>query len=356
MSRRRLTLAIAFIALGIGTGLWLVMRRSSSPVEIRYGITPFQDSALPVVPAALGWYKESGLNVRLVDLGWEDVPLALASGSIDVALYNFDSFMSSWPSLASGGKDVVFYAPLYLWNGAAIMVRGGAMSPAGDLSVLSPAQRSERVRSAVGQLRGKRIGISEGTTFEQTVLDALRVAGMTRTDVVLVHAKAADNLAAFLSGGLDAFSAGLTERVQAQRSGAVPLVEGPDVSLPVVDGLVARRDFVELHPDEMARLVETWFRTVEYVSANPAERGRPVLNYLLGKASVDYSPEEYAVAWTFQYFPKSRDEAVRAFLTPGSPYFWRPIWAQNSLDLVQQGKIAKPVPERVFLGEEALRR
>jgi ABC-type nitrate/sulfonate/bicarbonate transport system substrate-binding protein len=351
---REIVVALSAVIIVAAGALWYTSRTDVTAASLKYGITPFQDSALPVVPSILGWYKDNGLDVKLVDLGWGDVPVALASGSIDVALYNFDSFMASWPSLNSGGKDVVFYSPLYVWNGAAIMVRSGTGTPAGDLSKLPPDARVERVRTAMLQLKGKSIGVTEGTTFEQTVLDALRVAGMTPSEVKLINARPEDNLAAFLSGGIDAFSGGLTERVQAERRGGVALVTGPDVSLPIVDGIIALRSFVVSHPKEMAALVDAWFRTIEYISQDVPVRSSTLRDYLRGKASVDYTAEEYAVAWTFQYFPRSKVEAVSAFFNKNSLYYWRPIWEQNSRDLISQGKIPSAIPESAFVGERSL--
>ncbi|MEI9988478.1 MAG: NrtA/SsuA/CpmA family ABC transporter substrate-binding protein [Rhizomicrobium sp.] len=353
-TRSWILLAVLGVLLVIGAIRFWPQSQSDSQQTVRYGITPFQDSALPVVPAKLGWYKDDGVDVRLVDLGWGDVPLALASGSIDVALYNFDSYQAALPSLKAGGKDIVFYAPLYVWNGAAIMVHPGAMQTGGDLSHLSKDAKLARVKILMEQLRGKRIGVTEGTTFEQTVLDALRAAGMDpKHDVQLVNARPEDNLAAFISGDLDAFSGGLTERVQAKRHGAVELLVGPDVSLPVVDGIVARKDFVDSHPELMRKLVDSWFRTIQYISADIPGRSSVLRDYLRGKASVDYTANEYAIAWTFQYFPKTRSEASDAFLKPGT-YYWQPIWAETSNFLVKQGKIKSSVPEGEFQGTTTL--
>ena len=320
---------------------------------VRFGITPFQDSALPVVAKKKGWYREKGLDVEVVDLGWTDVPLGLASNSIDVAIYNFDSFMASWHQLNSAGKPLVFYAPLYTWNGAAIMVSGNAgyeTMPEGTSTV----DATEHLAAVMKQLQGKRIGITRGTTFEQTVLDALAKAGMKQSDVELVHARPEDNLAAFLAGSLDAFSAGLTERVQAKRHGAIELVIGPDVSVPVVDGLVATQQFAKEHPDVMQNLINVWFASVNYVGADPANNSNDVRDYLRTRASVDYSAEEYAIAWTFQYFPQSREEAADAFFSPNSRYYWKPIWDSNIDYLLSNKKIPSTLPESAFGGEEAL--
>ena len=354
---RLLVIATALVAVLIG-GYFAFGKGDGrgDQVSIRYGITPFQDSALPVVAHNQGWYERDGLDVKFVDLGWTDVPLALASGSVDVAIYNFDSFMSSYEQLLKSNQELVFYAPLYTWNGAAIMVRGkDGIAPIGELQGLSEEQKVERVRAAMGQLRGRRIGITEGTTFEQTVRDALRIAGMDpRRDVQLINARPEDNLAAFIAGDLDAFSAGLTERVQARRNGGVELLTGPDVSVPVVDGLVARRSFVEAHPEAMQKLVSIWFETVQFMKVDVSGRSSAVRDYLRGKASVDYTADEYAIAWTFQYFPSSRQEARESFLNPSSRYYWRPIWKSNSDYLLGQNKITAPIPESAFKGETTL--
>lgn len=351
----------ALIVLAAAGAVWIwrqsesTSQEASTLVTIRYGVTPFQDSALPVVASRTGWYRREGLDVRIVDLGWSDVPLALASGSIDVAIYNVDSFMSSSEQLRRGGAEVIFYAPLYVWNGAAIMVHGDqGIRPAGDLAGLPPSDRRARVRAAMEQLRGKRIGVTTGTTFEQTVLDALRVAGMRPSDVRLINARPEDNLAAFLAGDLDAFSGGLTERVQARRRGAAELVIGPDVSVPALNGIVARRDFAEAHPREMQQLVDLWFETIRYMQTDLRGRSEVPRSYLRGRASVDYTSDEYAIAWTFDHFPVDRAGAVRDFLSPASIYHWRPIWQSNSDALIGQRRITNPVPQDLFWGERTL--
>jgi ABC-type nitrate/sulfonate/bicarbonate transport system substrate-binding protein len=263
--------------------------------------------------------------------------------------------MSSSEQLRNGGADVVFYAPLYVWNGAAIMVHGDrGIRPAGSLAELPATDRSARVRAAMEQLRGKRIGITTGTTFEQTVLDALRAAGMQPGDVHLINARPEDNLAAFLAGDLDAFSGGLTERVQARRQGAMELVVGPDVSVPALDGIIARRDFAEAHPHEMQTLVDLWFETIRYMRVDVRGRSELPRSYLRGRASVDYTAEEYAIAWTFDYFPADRDTAARSFLSPQNIYYWRPIWQSNSNALIAQRRITGPVPESSFWGGRTL--
>ena len=343
----------ASLILAVGAGC----KRSVDSNAVKIGITPFQDTVIPVIPQALGWYEQAGLDARMVDMGWEDVPLAITRGEADVALYNFDSFLANSGNLAQREDPMVFHSPLYVFNGAAIMVREipDGVEPVVDISSLSAAEVQQKVALAMSSLRGKRIGITESTTFEQVVLDAIDKAGLSREDFSLIHASASDNLAAFLAGGLDAFSGGLTERVQANQRGAKQLIAGPAVSLPVIDGFICRKSFADRNGPILQELINQFFRTVRYMNEDLIARAPLATEYLRGKASVDYTPEQFSVAWSFQYFPKNREEAVNAFLSIDSPYFWERIWDENNKFLVNTGKLEGPIPKSLFLGADTLR-
>lgn len=322
---------------------------------VRIGITPFQDTVLPVVADRLGWYKESGYQVQFVDVGWTEVSLGLASGSFDVVLYPFDSTQASWPALKSAGKELVFYAPLYAFNGAAIMVRGNAnYQTLASLGGMTQAEVAQRTREVVRQLKGRKVGITEGTIAEKVVRDALTKAEMPISDVELVNARYEDNLAAFLAGRLDAFVGGVTERVRARQAGAVELLVGAAVSEPGIVGWVTTTSYAEKNPEVMQSLIDNFFRIVLHMTEDPKGRAALATDYLKGKASVEYTPDEYAYALSFQYFPRTREEAVKAFLNQDSPYYWKANWEHHSDFLVKTGKIKEPVPLSVFQGDKTL--
>lgn len=322
---------------------------------VRIGITPFQDTVLPVIPEKLGWYKKDGYTVKFVDVGWSDVSLGLASNEFDVIIYTFDSLLPSWPSLKKGGKELIYYAPLYVFKGAAIMVRGDeGYDTLPSLKGLTKDEVARRTKEVIQQLIGKKIGITEGTTAERVVRAALEKGGVAKSKVELIHARYEDNLAAFLAGSIDAFVGGVTERIQARKSGAVELIVGSAVSVPVVDGWVTRRDFAEENPEVMQSLIDNFFRVVRYMEQDLVGNAHLATEYLKGKASIDYSPKEYMFAWNFQYFPKTRDEASKTFLDPESPYYWKGIWAENNKFLLKQGKINNAVPFDAFWGEKTL--
>lgn len=331
---------------------------SGDQVVIRYGITPYQDSALPVVAERRGWYAAEGLRVELVPLSWDQVMPALRSGTIDVAIYNFNSFLPAYANAAQGTqRRPIFYAPLYVFHGQAIMVHGNAGMRTLDARASRTRTPSPAEVSAVAaQLRGKRIALTRGTELEQIVLAALSAAGLTERDVTIIHASPEDSLAAFLSGDVDAFAGGLTERVEARRRGGVELLTQSDVMSPVTDGLVTTETFARDHSEALDKLVLLWFRTIRHVGADVPNNSAEIRDYLRTAASTRYSPEEYAIAWTFEYFPRTAGEAQQVFGTPGSRYYWQTAWDEVGRFLVEHGTIREIPPHNAFVGDTVLSR
>ncbi len=327
-------------------------------LSVRYGITPYQDSALPVVADRLGWYKESGIDFQLIPLAWGDVITALSSGAIDVAIYNFNSFLPPYENAARGRRKPIFYSPTYVFKGQAIMVHGNVgYETLGETQSEKQSFRSDQLVRVVRQLEGKKIAITKGTELEQIVLEALRIAGLdSERDVTLIHASPEDALAAFLSRDMDAFAAGLTERTEARRHGAIELLVTSDVTLPVIDGIITTIQFANQHGAVLDTLVHLWFKTIRFMEENLAERSKHIRDYLAESASTRYSVEEYNVTWTFNIFPKNPKEANELFNRASSPYYWIKAWDSVNDYLVQEKKISTPVPYSVYWGGEVLQR
>jgi NitT/TauT family transport system substrate-binding protein len=358
VKRNLIILAILIVVAVIGIVVW--KKYSKTPpglVTVRYGITPYQDSALPVVPNELGWYREAGVNVELVPVAWGDVVTALSSGAIDVAIYNFNSFQPPYENAAQGSAKPVVYCPVYLFKGQAIMVKpGSGMEVFREVPGESNESRDARLSKVAGQLKGKRIAVTQGTELEQIVLATLKKANLTQNDVKIIHASPEDSLAAFLAGNIDAFAAGLTERVESRRHGATELLVTADVMLPVIDAIVTTEAFAQKKPEVMDRLVGVWFRTIRFMEEDLNKNSAYILKYLSTAASTRYSPEEYSVAWTFNVFPKDAKEANRLFNDPGSSGYWKTAWDKNNEFLQQEGKAKAPVPYTAYWGDKVLDR
>jgi hypothetical protein len=197
--------------------------------------------------------------------------------------------------------------------------------------------------------------VTEGTDFEQLVLAALQAAAMKPgQDVIIINARPADSLAAFIAGSVDAFSAGLTERINAKEHGAVELILGPDITPAPIDGLVTTRQYAQTHERELNELGALFFQTVRFMEDNIRGNSVYVRDYMRGRASINYTADQYAIAWTFQEFPHSASVAYSYFQDSGGRYYWKPIWDELNTYLIQQKKIGSAVPYSEYFGERSL--
>jgi len=163
-----------------------------------------------------------------------------------------------------------------------------------------------------------------------------------------------DALAAFLAGNVDAFAAGLTERVEARRHGAVELLTEADVMSPVTNGLITTEAFAAKHKDVLDKLMADWFRTIEYISADVPQNSLEIRDYLRTSASTRYSPEEYSIAWTFDVFPQNKSQANEMFNKPSSGFYWKKSWDDVSNVLIANKVVKSRPPYDAYMGARSL--
>lgn len=114
---------VAIVLVVVVAAVW-AWRTQQRPEPIRYGISPYQDLAMPKIAEGLGLYQREGLDVELVTIAWEDVipSLAAAGQSVDVAIASVNTLLPRAENInLKGGGDVVFYFPLWVFKGAALM-------------------------------------------------------------------------------------------------------------------------------------------------------------------------------------------------------------------------------------------
>jgi ABC-type nitrate/sulfonate/bicarbonate transport system substrate-binding protein len=350
-----LVLGLALLILIMG---WLIFSPTSVPsnmTKVVYGISPYQDTMIPVLAEKKGWYAQEGLDVEIKILPWGEVMSALASGAIDVALQNFNSFEATAPNINQGGGDVIYYAPFYVFKGAAIMVRPGEFATFQEMKS-QLVDSDEALVKTVQQLKGKTIFLTKGTEMEEIVTKAIEKAGLSSSDVTIIHAQPEDSLAAFLQGEGDGFSAGVTEHLKAHKEiGAVPLVTAGDLGIVVIDGLVTRKSFAEAHPEALQKLKNLWFQSISYIDRNFDDGAGIVIQELNENGSYTFDMNDYRYTWEYtQFFPKTEEEAHQSFLDEQSPFYWQKTWDAINSFLLSQNSIPYANPLDWFWGKETL--
>jgi NitT/TauT family transport system substrate-binding protein len=193
-----------------------------------------------------------------------------AKHGVNVKLTYFESYTDSLNALASGNLD----ANSQTLNDTVSSVAGGARqaivlvndnSTGNDQIIAAPGINT------VADLKGKKVGAEQGTVDHYLLLLALKKAGLSPADVSFQPLETGAAAAAFASGRLDAVGAFAPFTTQALgRSGSKAVATSADFAGAIPDHLVVSRDLLSSRPDDVQKLVDTWFETISFIKANPA--------------------------------------------------------------------------------------
>lgn len=354
MARTRLILRTAFLLPLAIIGAYLVFDALRGGIQL--AISPYQDTYLPKLAEEKGWFEMAGVSVRTVELAWGDViPSVAGASQPHVGITNLNTFLAAYEGNASLGRELVFFYPLFVFKGAAVLVmRDSGLASVEDLVADSELDRQAAVVEVANQLRGATIYATPNTEMEQVVLAGMKMAGLVRdVDYYLESLNPEDSLATFLSasGRNLAFSGGLTERTAAVRAGAKVLWEASDVLPPTIDGLVTTREFAESNYAELLTIVRVWFRTVQYIDSDINGRAPEYLSLLNTVAATSYTLDEFKEVWeSMEVFFLDPDEVARDVLSSDGEFYWEAAWQEIEAFLVQDNGLAPSVPKAMFWG------
>jgi NitT/TauT family transport system substrate-binding protein len=206
-----------------------------------------------------GWFKEAGLNVELVDTNsdftgsQEDV----ANGKLDTQ----DFYVTDLVRYAAQGKEL-------------------AMVLNTDSSIGAEALVAQQGINEIADLKGKKVGVEEGSATEYMLYTLLQQKQMNFDDIERVTETTERLPERFLKGELDAvvlWDPYMTEALA--RPGSKKLWDTSKTPGIVSAGFVFRKDFIKTRRDDVTKFVQVWQRTTEYIKANPAESYAIVARY-----------------------------------------------------------------------------
>lgn len=218
---------------------------------LRFEYTQWWPDYTVVVAKEKGFFDKYGVNVEPVY--YENFPQALA----DLPAQKIDGAL-----LALG--DALVISQSSSLKIVAVYDDGG-----NNAVVALPEIKS------VADLKGKRIGVLIGTSYELFVRYMLQSAGLKPTDVTLVNIDTPDIAAHLASGDIAAgytWDTSLTEGypVIYQKADAPGLF--PDV-------ITFRESVVEERPEDIRAFLKAWFEAVEYRKQYPEETREIVAKY-----------------------------------------------------------------------------
>lgn len=241
------------------------------PTEVSAGyVSAIDQIGLPAGVEA-GYFDEQNLNVKLAEPypTGVDALNALQSGEVDFVQVGTPAIAA-----AQKGIDLVLVGN---YTGSAsqrsidetMAMVGGADSgvKANDLTTL----------------RGKRVGVSEGSINHLYLLGVLQEAGLTAKDVEIVNTAPPDMAVALETGGIDVgivwdpWPIVMTNQVK----GAEEIMRGGGY-IPFVGYAVTTREFAESNPDVVERYLTARAQTDQWMRQNPDDAAESATRWLPG--------------------------------------------------------------------------
>jgi NitT/TauT family transport system substrate-binding protein len=197
-----------------------------------------------------GIFEDVGVNVELVWFeGYLDSINAFAAGQLDG---NTQTLNDTIASVGAGSDQVI--------------VLTNDNSTGNDQIIVT-----EDIQS-IEDLAGTTIGVEVGVVDHFLLLLGLESAGMTADDLEIVNLETGAAAAAFASGQMDGVGVFAPFTTQALlREGAHPLFTSADFPGAIPDHLAVSRELIDERPEDVQKLIEAWFLTLEWMEENRDE-------------------------------------------------------------------------------------
>jgi NitT/TauT family transport system substrate-binding protein len=206
---------------------------------------------------------------------------------IDVELKYFSDYTASLDAMAAGQVD----ANSQTLNDTLVGISGGSDQVAvvvNDNSAGNDAIIADESIETVQDLEGKSVAAEAGVVDHFLLLQGLADEDMSESDIDF-HGLPTDQAAASFAGGeFDAVGVFAPFTTQAlEREGSHVLFDSSDYPGTIPDFLVVDRQLVEDRPDDVQKLVDAWYTTLDWIDAHPDE----AVEIMADRAEV--SVEEY---------------------------------------------------------------
>ena len=321
-------------------------KTNTDQIKVVFGVSPFQDTLLPMLGKEKGWYDEEGIDVQFKILGWTEIQEALSSQSndkIDLGINNISSV------IATHNKNpelIYLYGFNTFDNGFALMIRpGGKLKPL--LYFLDQGlDRSMAIKMTAAQLKNKTVITTSNTDMEQGVAAAASRGGIEFTDVKIINLNPDEGLAAFLNGEGDAYIGGIPQRTRAGKEGMVEMLTGVDLGPAPINGIVTTLSYYNNNKKVLAKILKVWFKIVQYVNNNMDESANIIISILNKNSAAGFTVDDFKAFWdNYEHYPRDLAEIESDILSPDGNNYWKSRWNDcNHYFYNIKGVIPEPVP------------
>jgi NitT/TauT family transport system substrate-binding protein len=318
---------------------------------IRLGVSPFQDTLLTRVPEALGWYARACLDVKFVNVSWGSMMAAMASGSLDAAVYNTTGVIQS----AGKEPDLAYVYPWDIFDqGSAIMIRKDSGLKSFEELKKSGLDDDAARKATLEQLKGKNVVTTLGTDVGANLTMALRDVGMSTKDIKITNLDYDPGLAAFLRGTGDAYLGGIPQRTRLQKDGYKTLIAGADFTAPPLNGYISTKTFYNANKEAFLALQNVTYMAIRYTQEHTDEVGKFVTDMLNKDTAAGMTVADFKNFFQgLEHYPLNAGEAQEQIFDPSGFAYWKRVWDKDNEYFTEVTKdLKEPVSYDHFLGEE----
>ncbi|MDE2370682.1 MAG: ABC transporter substrate-binding protein [Burkholderiales bacterium] len=242
-------------AAGLVTLTAATAAQAQAPNEIKISYQPALYWALPFyVATEKNWWAEVGLKPVFSTFP-AGVPQIAASAS------------KSWDVGGTGSVPAVLGAVRF-----GIKTIGLTNDESAANALMVSKDLAAKLQADPKAVKGRTILLTANSTGDYAVQSCLKRWGLAKSDVTIKNMGQAEIISALTSGNAEL--AGLwapnTYTVQ-EKAGARQLCSGKDGGAVVPGALIARGDYAEQHPAEVARFLAVYLRAWQWMKAHPAD-------------------------------------------------------------------------------------
>lgn len=125
--------------------------------------------------------------------------------------------------------------------------------------------------TTVGDIKGKRVGVEHTALGAYVLSRATEIAGLRVDELTVVPVEISEHEAAYNQKKVDAVVTFEPVRTRLIAAGARILFDSRQIPGEIVDVLVIRHDYLEKHTAEVKKLLDGWFRALDYLRSNPQD-------------------------------------------------------------------------------------
>ncbi|MBK3332248.1 ABC transporter substrate-binding protein [Persephonella atlantica] len=126
----------------------------------------------------------------------------------------------------------------------------------------------------LSDLKGKKIGVENSALGAYMLTRALEKAGLTVNDVKIVPLEVDEHLNWFKRGKIDAVVTFEPVKSKILKAGGRVIFDSSQIPEEIVDVLVVEKEYLDKNPSVVKKLVNQWFRAVNFLKENPKEAFR----------------------------------------------------------------------------------